>query len=196
MMSPARILSAALGVALAGIAVWLVAGRGGSPEAGSLVSVTPVPAGTELSADSTAEALVAARGETIAAVNAARRRAGLGELAPQAALERAATGHAQAMLDGDFFGHESPDGTTPRERTNAAGYSARVLGETIAYGQRSADEVVAAWLDSPPHRRILLDREVTECGVGVAVGREGRGVKIVWVALAGAPRRASTGGAR
>ena len=195
MISPARILSAALGVALAGSAIWLVASRGGSSEAGARVSVVPA-AGTELSADSTAEALAAARGETIAAVNAARRRAGLGELAPQAALERAATGHAQAMLDGDFFGHEGPDGTTPRERADAAGYSARVLGETIAYGQRSADEVVAAWLDSPPHRRILLDREVTDCGVGVAVGREGRGVKIVWVALAGAPRKTRSGGAR
>ena len=192
-MTPlSRALPVALGVSLAGLALWLGA-RGGPAVSRPLATV---PAEAELSADSSAEALAAARREALAAVNAARRRAGLGELAAQGGLERAAMGHAQAMIDGEFFGHESPDGTTPRERASAAGYSARVLGEAIAYGQRTGDDVVAAWLESPPHRRILLDRVVTECGIGVAVGREGRGEKVVWVALVAAPRGAGSGGAQ
>ena len=50
-----------------------------------------------------------------------------------------------------------------------------------------ADEVVAGWLASPPHRRILLDRRATESGIGVAVGARERIPRITWVELVAAP---------
>lgn len=39
-------------------------------------------------------------------------------------------------------------------------------GEVIAYGYTTAADVVAAWMNSPPHRSIILDPALTEVGVG------------------------------
>lgn len=39
-------------------------------------------------------------------------------------------------------------------------------GEVIAYGYTTAADVVAAWMNSPPHRSIILDPSLTEVGVG------------------------------
>jgi uncharacterized protein YkwD len=93
------------------------------------------------------------------------------------------------MLARGYFAHESPEGGTARERADQAGYPSTLLvGETIAYGQRTAGAVVDDWLASAPHRRILLDGRLTELGVGVAIARQGDRVKVTWVALAATPR--------
>lgn len=156
------------------------------PRVDPAVQVPPIGGEVELGA--TPELLEAIRRDVLARVDEARRRAGLGALERNAALELAATRHAADMLARGYFAHESPEGETAEERIAAAGHRpARRLGETIAYGQRSAEAVVGAWLASPPHRRILLDRRATESGVGVAVGRKEGNVLITWVELFAEP---------
>ena len=93
------------------------------------------------------------------------------------------------MIARGYFAHESPEGRTARERADEAGYGpALLVGETIAYGQRTAGAVVDDWLASASHRRILLDGRFDELGVGVAITRQGDSVKITWVAVAAVPR--------
>jgi uncharacterized protein YkwD len=143
----------------------------------------------ELEPGASPSALDAARRDVLARVNEARRRAGRGALSHRAALELAASRHAADMVARGYFAHESPEGRTARERADEAGYGpALLVGETIAYGQRTAGAVVTDWLASAPHRRVLLDRRFAELGVGIAIARQGDRVKITWVAVAAAPR--------
>lgn len=84
-------------------------------------------------------------------------------------LDRAAMAMAKDMLARDFFSHINPSGEGPGERATLAGYRwSRVL-ENIAVGQPTPRDVVNAWVASKDgHREAMLDRFVTELGIGYA----------------------------
>ena len=42
----------------------------------------------------------------------------------------------------------------------------RTVGENIAAGQRSPQEVVQAWMDSPDHRKNIMNPKFRELGIG------------------------------
>jgi uncharacterized protein YkwD len=47
------------------------------------------------------------------------------------------------------------------------------VGETLAWGRGSLatpEAIVAAWLESPPHRRVLLEARYRDVGIGVTTG--------------------------
>ena len=130
----------------------------------------------------------AVREEMLARVNAIRRKAGLNSLRLNSDLETAAQRHAEDMLARGYFAHESPSGTTVRERSRKAGYNWTAIGENIAFGQTSVDEVVETWMGSPGHRKNILGRHFTELGVGLALGRGKDGkYQVLWVQNFGAP---------
>lgn len=106
-------------------------------------------------------------GRVLTLVNAARSDAGCGPVARSAALERAATDYAALMARTGTFSHTGPDGSEFSDRIRAAGYS-DPGGENIAKGQSSADEVMSDWMDSPGHRRNILDCSFRTLGVGHA----------------------------
>lgn len=131
----------------------------------------------------------AVRDEMLARVNAVRKKAGLKALRLNPLLHKAAQGHAENMLARGYFAHESPSGTTVRERSRNAGYDWAAIGENIAFGQTSVEEVVETWMDSPGHRKNILSRSFTEMGVGLALGRGPDGKhQVLWVQNLGAPR--------
>lgn len=130
----------------------------------------------------------AARAEMLAKVNAIRRREGLEPLRADSELQKAAQAHAQDMLERGYFEHRSPSGTTVRERSRAAGYDWRTIGENIAEGQQSVEEVMDTWMRSPGHRRNILSPQFEELGVGLAVGHGRGGWRILWVQNFGTPR--------
>jgi len=120
--------------------------------------------------------------------NAVRRKAGVPPLRASSQLDRAAQKHAEDMLARGFFAHESPDGKTVRERAREAGYDWRAIGENIAEGQFTVDEVMDSWMKSPDHRRNLLDRGFTELGVGLAMGKgKNSERRVLWDQSFGAP---------
>ena len=90
-------------------------------------------------------------------INQTRAERGLRTLRRSPALERAAASHARAMARLGFFAHESANGTSPFERIRRH-YRGSSVGETLLW--RSPDvtpeEALALWLQSPPHRRVLL----------------------------------------
>ena len=89
----------------------------------------------------------------IAATNAERAEAGCGPLRADSRLTAAAQGHAADMAANDYFSHTDQDGGDSADRIRAAGFAGSATGENIAYGQESAAEVVAAWMDSSGHRQ-------------------------------------------
>ncbi|WP_099904106.1 CAP domain-containing protein [Streptomyces sp. TLI_171] len=105
-------------------------------------------------------------------VNDIRTRHELSRLRDDPVLATAARAHSADMARRHFFDHVDPDGTTPFDRMRAYGDSAPG-GENIAVGQRSSSEVVLAWMNSPGHRRNILDPRFTRIGVGTHSAPDG-----------------------
>lgn len=108
--------------------------------------------------------------EVITLTNAERAAAGLPPLSPDPLLTNAAQAHSADMVARAFYAHTSPDGSEPWHRAAAAGSTRRSIGENIACGQRSADEVVRGWMNSPGHRANILKPGFTHIGIGFAGG--------------------------
>lgn len=106
-------------------------------------------------------------------VNATRAARGLASLGRSTALSRAADMHTIAMFDTGRFDHELPGMPSFAQRMRRFyGVGAPVWSgaENLAlFGPAapSAQDVVAAWLASSPHRTNLLDRSWRELGVAV-----------------------------
>ena len=100
------------------------------------------------------------------AVNAERRRNGLGPLAIDSTLQRDARMHTADMIRFGYFGHEWHDGRSFRawilRRTTCD-----TMGEILAWSspQQTPGHAVRQWLDSPGHRALLLGTTWTVMGV-------------------------------
>jgi uncharacterized protein YkwD len=102
-------------------------------------------------------------------------------------LAGVALGHAADMAQHNYFEHEDRAGRSPAERVRAVGYQEKLVGENIAYGPKSAEEVVQGWLDSPGHCENIMDPRFAEMGIAYAAGRASkRG--LYWVQLLADPR--------
>ncbi|MGO9514090.1 MAG: CAP domain-containing protein [Steroidobacteraceae bacterium] len=102
-------------------------------------------------------------------------------------LAGVAFGHAADMAKHNYFDHEDLSGRSPAERVRAVGYQEKLVGENIAYGPKSADEVVQGWLDSPGHCENIMDPRFAEMGIAFAAGQASRR-GLYWVQLLAAPR--------
>ena len=89
---------------------------------------------------------------------------------PSAVLEQVAYGHAHDMAEHAYFEHKDLAGRTPSDRVRAAGYREKLVGENIAYGPKSPEEVVSGWLDSPGHCENIMDPRFAEMGVAYTFG--------------------------
>jgi uncharacterized protein YkwD len=97
-------------------------------------------------------------------------------------LAGVALGHASDMAEHGYFEHQDLAGHTPADRVRAAGYREKLVGENIAYGPQSTDEVVQGWLDSPGHCENIMDPRFAEMGIAYAPGQASkRG--LYWVQL-------------
>ncbi len=100
-------------------------------------------------------------------------------------LEAIAAGYACRMIEEEFFGHLDPlTGRGPGERAVAGKYAFYSVGENLAAGQKTAADVMKIWMESPPHREIILDSKWKEVGIAVRAGGE---YSIYWVMEFGDP---------
>lgn len=99
-----------------------------------------------------------------------KRLAAVPPLTQSAVLDGVALAHARDMAASGRMSHAGADGSTPGVRATRAGYRWRVIGENVAFGQPTADRVVASWLESPHHCENIMDPDFTEMGIGVAAG--------------------------
>lgn len=79
-------------------------------------------------------------------------------------LEEAALRHSTDMQVNDVFDHRGSDGSSFQERVTNTGYRWQAIGENIAEGHTSVDEVIQAWLSSEGHCQNLMNPNFTEIG--------------------------------
>jgi uncharacterized protein YkwD len=114
---------------------------------------------------------------TLHLLNAVRKAHGLTSLRLNAKLTRAATAHSRDMVRRRYFSHVTPEGLNFSDRIRGTGYLRTnrrwLVGETLAWGWRrraAPARIVRAWLDSPPHREVMLNPAYREVGIGVVTG--------------------------
>jgi uncharacterized protein YkwD len=143
---------------------------------------------------SQAPALAARALELINKARASGTRCGQRPFAPTSPLTLSTTlanvafGHAADMAEHDYFEHQDLTGRSPAQRLRAVGYEEKLVGENIAYGPKSIDEVVQGWLDSPDHCENIMDPRFAEMGIAYAPGEASRR-GLYWVQLLAAPRK-------
>lgn len=111
--------------------------------------------------------------EVIRLTNIERSKNGLPALAQHWELSRVARYKSADMANKGYFSHESPTYGSPFTMMQNFGIRFSSAGENIAYGQRTPQEVVTAWMNSPGHRANILSRSYSHIGVGLARNKSG-----------------------
>lgn len=98
--------------------------------------------------------------------NLYRKNHGLNELLSDYNLAVVARKHSEDMALENYFSHESPVTGNLADRLKEAGIEHRKARENIAFNYVDAIEAVHGWLNSPAHREVLLQKDVTHLGTG------------------------------
>ena len=106
-------------------------------------------------------------------------------LAWNEALAEASLAHSRDMASHDYFSHADPSGASVRQRVASAGYRWRYVGENIAAGLGSPEQVVAGWLASPGHCANLMSPNFADMGAAYAVEPASK-LDIYWTQTFGA----------
>lgn len=104
--------------------------------------------------------------QVIALTNQARVENGLEPLVMSTSLMQSAQFKTDDLAATRIFSHDSPTYGGMQNILNRFNISYSYAGENIAVGQRTPEEVVNAWMNSPGHRANILNTDYTEIGVG------------------------------
>ena len=126
-----------------------------------------------------------------AGINAERTKHGGSPLRWDEGLASVARAHSDDMTGRGYFSHDTPEGLDPTDRLHRAGLNCRkgyrygiaeniAIETTIGNLDRTAEEAVRGWINSPGHRTNLLNREYNMTGVGASFGTW-RGYKAVYL---------------
>lgn len=175
---------------LASLAAFLLVGQADGSNRAWNAYLAPAGA-CRASDDVTARAAVQARAITCL-VNWARAQDQRGRLIQRPALRRAAELKGERVASCVQFSH-TPCGSAVTAAVQASGYRYSTFGENLfagTWGQVSARDVVTAWLQSQPHRAILLHPSFRDVGAAPAraPGLFGDGDAVVWTATFASPR--------
>jgi uncharacterized YkwD family protein/spore coat assembly protein SafA len=111
--------------------------------------------------------------QVIKLVNQARVNAGLQPFTANWELSRVARYKSQDMANKGYFDHTSPTYGSPFTMMQNFGIKFTAAGENIAMGQRTAQEVMNSWMNSPGHRGNILNPSFNQIGVGLAKNSNG-----------------------
>jgi uncharacterized YkwD family protein/spore coat assembly protein SafA len=106
--------------------------------------------------------------EVVRLVNIERSKHGLAPLKENWELSRVARYKSADMKNKGYFDHYSPTYGSPFDMMKKFGFKFYSAGENIAMGQRTPQEVMTAWMNSPGHRANILKADFKEIGVGLA----------------------------
>lgn len=115
-------------------------------------------------------------------VNALRQARGQGQVTLNSYLNASAATHARDMSVQNRPWHFGSDGSSPIQRAQRAGYTGRVLGELISETYETELETLAAWMEDPATREIVLQPDARDIGLGLFQERSG---KIWWSMVTG-----------
>ncbi len=107
---------------------------------------------------------------TIYLVNQSRNANGLNSLFINPTLIKVATDKANNMISHHYFAHTSPQGVDPWYWFKQNNYQYEYAGENLAINYNTAESQHQAWMNSPTHRRNILNPNYTEIGIATANG--------------------------
>jgi uncharacterized protein YkwD len=125
----------------------------------------PALAATAASRDAAANAQIQ---QIIALVNQRRAEAGLAPVKVNATLTSCAQSYSEVQASQGAINHTGPDGSNPGQRLKRCGYAWKHSGENLAAGYVDANEVMTAWMNSPGHRKNIMNGKLKEIGIGFA----------------------------
>lgn len=102
--------------------------------------------------------------QVVALVNKERAKVSLPALTMSEKLNKAA--RIRAVETAKLFSHTRPNGSSFASVLSENNISYRGAGENIAWGQKTPEEVVNAWMNSSGHRANILGQNFTTIGVG------------------------------
>ena len=103
-------------------------------------------------------------------VNKARNENGLSSLTLNSSLSNVAQKKAEDMKNNNYFSHTSPTYGSPFDMIKSFGINYKTAGENIAMGQKTAEAVFNAWMNSSGHRANILNKNFTQMGIGYTSG--------------------------
>jgi uncharacterized protein YkwD len=115
-------------------------------------------------------------------VNKIRTDYALAPLIYSTQLEQSAQEYADRMAHEGFFAHITPEGQNVQQRIDVTGFTDKTfrqdcrcipgyaLAENLARGQKTAEEAVHDWMESPNHRAAILNPAYTHTGIGLNAG--------------------------
>lgn len=103
-------------------------------------------------------------------VNESRLDSNLKPLLINPDLSQIAQDKAQDMVSHHYFAHTSPEGLTPWFWFGQNNYSYKYAGENLAINYDNAEEEHQAWMESPTHKKNILNPNFTEIGIATASG--------------------------
>lgn len=115
-------------------------------------------------------------------VNALRAASGAGALELDSQLTAAAATHSRDMSIQNRPWHFGSDGSSPLDRVARAGYPGQLIGENISETYENESETIAAWMDTPSTREVILSPRARK--LGVSWFQEPNG-KIWWTMVTG-----------
>ena len=136
-------------------------------------------------------------------INAERVKRGLSPLEHIEKIRLIARSHSKDMAERNYFSHDTPEGLSPTERGNSAGFNCRKdygsyfsfgLAENIFQGglwsaityingvpiynwltlEEIASEAIEGWMNSKGHRENILDSSYDRTGMGIAISDDGK----------------------
>lgn len=105
--------------------------------------------------------------EVLRLVNKERAKVGLPAYTTTKPLTSAANKRAQEITS--KFSHTRPNGSGFFTVLREYGIPFMAAGENIAYGQRTPQEVVSTWMNSPGHRKNILSPRFKKIGISNTV---------------------------
>lgn len=122
--------------------------------------------------------VAAVRSATLCLLNQERTSRGLVALRSDGQLRKVAQSYSGQMVVHRFFDHVGADGSTLASRIlHTTKYAVRAanwsLGENLYWGSgdlATPRQSVVAWMNSPGHRRNMLNRKFRDIGIGITIG--------------------------
>ena len=122
-----------------------------------------------------------------AKINQHRLQQSLPPLTQSQLLKRSAHNRACDIKQTGSFSHTDSNGQGFQFWIKKTGYDFVYAGENLAKNFTSDEQLLAAWIDSPSHQKILLSEKYTEIGIGrcgqYVVAHFGRKRASAWRAL-------------
>jgi uncharacterized protein YkwD len=109
-------------------------------------------------------------------VNHQRVARGLAPMESDRDLLGVARAYSRRMVEEGFFSHLDPQGRDIRQRLEKARIGWQMVGENLSYSSGYINPIavsVRGWMDSPGHRRNILEARYNDSAIGVWIAADG-----------------------